>query len=782
MTSVAEAPRIARARRDSSEKTTSESGATTVDKTLAQWEKFLAKRPGCESGFSAAPGQAMRAVNVSSAAQVPMILRELHRNDGSIRISFPSSTDPKVTEDQVKIRAFLQEHHGKDLASLKSELVALLEGSHSFKNLQSNPKFKKTFASAEKWIDANFSGVRSDSSNLHVTDVVSVRGGVEQGEERVSGLIASLQDSLSHERGAVVTVSHTDAQDQSLKDAIRAKLGETSQIDPSKVKVWIGAESGTITKKQPNCSSVREISLAEFLEVAEASPGVTTSAQNDDLVLGSSSAGAASTMSEVMGATTEVAPEPTSTLDQVNPLADLLIGTAAREVAEKELSKDTATASSSKTTSEPATTPTQATELRVGVAVDNHRRGYNQEDRHLVHPLSTLDTAQAQEYLLHSVAAIDLVTKDNDAGSTFTGVIVTRDGSIVTAHLGDSPASAVIIGKDGNLKEVVPLIVEHKPGRGMGSSSSSRTFFDDGDYRSTTITRDGRERLASIAMTRALGDATFGDVLSHTPELHVHEIQKRLQEGDRLFLLVTSDGAHNVGRGVTHFGHAETIAERLRRNTSLAEISNQIAADSAPIRDNVTVALLEVEEGKGAIVAVFDGHGGSQTSDQAEKILREVTERFDKNDTSATIEEVARLVALEERLKLVQKRLDDAWELRGEFSEGAELVKTEERAKERLAAVARIRDLQAQCLSETGEESGRLRQEMREIYDKHKMSTYGDQGASFERNVDLFESDWMGDLSDIQRRIEAYDNRTLTPAMERMQAEISEIEKKILTA
>ncbi len=104
MTAVAEAPRITRERRDSK---ASGAGATDIDKTLAQWEKFLGEQPGCDSGFTAAPGQAMRAINVSSTAQVPMILRELRRGDGSIRISFPPSTDPTVTEDQVKIRDFL---------------------------------------------------------------------------------------------------------------------------------------------------------------------------------------------------------------------------------------------------------------------------------------------------------------------------------------------------------------------------------------------------------------------------------------------------------------------------------------------------------------------------------------------------------------------------------------------------------------------------------------------------------------------------------------------------
>ncbi len=355
--------------------------------------------------------------------------------------------------------------------------------------------------------------------------------------------------------------------------------------------------------------------------------------------MGVSSAIAAGASSEEIESTAAVASEPAADQSHVYTLADLQIGAVASKVAQEAAPTLPVIEPYSETTNAPLTTPTLSTELNVGIAVDNHRRGSNQEDRHLVRSFPTMEPAQAKEYLRIGVAAIDEVTRDNKSGSTFTGVIVTKDGDLVTAHLGDSPASAIIIDKYGNLKEAVPLLVEHKPGDGLGTSASGREFFDNGEYR--IINYDDQQNRLGVAMTHALGDAQFGDVLSHTPELHVHQIQKRLREGDRLFLLATSDGAHNVGRGITHYGHAEIIAERLRQNASLAEISNEIATASARIRDNVTVALLEVERGKGAIVAVFDGHGGSETSDQAERVLRALTERFDRKDSSETIEEVA---------------------------------------------------------------------------------------------------------------------------------------------
>jgi len=336
MAAVTDAPRIARQPRDPGTETTAKSGAASIDNTLAQWEKFLAKQPGCDSGFTAAPGKAMRAINVSSAAQVPMILRELHRGDESIRISFPPSTDPKVTEDQIKIRAFLQEHHGKELASLKSELTTLLEGSHSFKELQANNKFSKAFDSAAKWIDANFTGVESNNSMLTVTDVVSLEGATEKREDTIAAAIVSLEESHKGGRAAVVTVSHTDAQGPALKDAIRARLDEAKQIDPSNVKVWIGAEAGAITKTRPACEVVRELSLRDFL----ASTGYPVEANKE--AVGSASAPDTEPADQAPG----------------DFLGALQIGAAASKVVQEASLAD----NQEQTTTEAPPAPTQATE------------------------------------------------------------------------------------------------------------------------------------------------------------------------------------------------------------------------------------------------------------------------------------------------------------------------------------------------------------------------------------------------------------------------------------
>jgi len=747
MPATVDAPRIARQPRDSGAETTSRNDATTTDKTLAQWEKFLAKQPGCDSGFTAAPRQAMRAINVSSAAQVPMILRELHRGDESIRISFPPSADPKVTEDQIKIRAFLQEHHGKELASLKNELTTLLEGSHSFKELQANNKFSKAFDSAAKWIDANFTGVESNNSMLTVTDVVSLEGATEKREETIAAAIVSLEESDKSGRAAVVTVSHADAQDPALKDAIRARLDEAKQIDPSNVKVWIGAEVGAITKERTACLDVKELSLGEFL----ASTDYPVEANKE--AVGSASAPDTEPADQAPG----------------DSLGALQIGAAASKAFQEASLAD----NQEQTTAEAPCAPTQATELKVGVAVDNHREGYQQEDRHFVAPFPPMEPEQAMEYLRHGVTAMDEVTKHNTSGSTFTGVIVTKDGDFVTAHLGDSPASAIIIGSNGTLKRVVPLTVDHKPGKCTGTSPSGLEFEDLDGYRRV-------EGAGGIAMTRALGDARFGDTLSHEPEIKLHQIQSQLEAGDRLFLLTTSDGAHNERKAVTHSHHAETIAKELGENAPLQSISEQIATNSAMITDNVTVTLLEVEKGRGAIVAVFDGHDGSETSARAQQVLLDITERFNQMEQAAPREREARLSELRDRLDIVRNRLSDAWKLEGEFSSHLQVHEEAIEIERKLTAVKKIRELDTHFQSATDDKTrASFRAQMVSIYKQFEMGQFEVEKTSFSEDVDKFELLWTAKQDDIQETLIRLDRFELQPEIAAMTTEIAGIEIQI---
>jgi serine/threonine protein phosphatase PrpC len=263
------------------------------------------------------------------------------------------------------------------------------------------------------------------------------------------------------------------------------------------------------------------------------------------------------------------------------------------------------------------------TGLPLGRAVDNHRRGKPQEDRHYAMSFPTLSTEEATTFLSQTIDTVDRRTRHNDSGSTLTGVVITHNGDVVTAHLGDSPVSTVIIDENGKLKRVQQLTVDHDISNQTGwKVAPDGTLFQDTSGR--RVLDDG----SNINMTHAIGDCRFGQALCHQPDIHAHNLQEQLAPGDRLFLLITTDGAH-TGKGIiNHSTHARTIERGLQNGRSLNRIARQISDNSAPIEDNVTVLLLEVHIGTGAAIAVFDGHAGFETAQQACDLFQSISEDF----------------------------------------------------------------------------------------------------------------------------------------------------------
>jgi serine/threonine protein phosphatase PrpC len=263
------------------------------------------------------------------------------------------------------------------------------------------------------------------------------------------------------------------------------------------------------------------------------------------------------------------------------------------------------------------------TGLPLGRAVDNHRRGRQQEDRHYTMTFPTLSAEEARTFLSKTIDRIDRKTQQNKSGSTLTSVVITHDGDVVTAHLGDSPVSAVVIDANGNLKQTKQLTIDHDV---LGSREW--TTAPDGIRFRDTRGRRNLEDGSSINMTHAIGDCQFGKALCHQPDIQTHKLQEQLTPGDRLFLLITTDGAH-TGKGIPdHSTHAHTIERGLRGGRSLNRIARKISDDSAPIQDNVTVLLLEVHVGTGAAIAIFDGHGGCETAQQACDLFQRIAESF----------------------------------------------------------------------------------------------------------------------------------------------------------
>jgi serine/threonine protein phosphatase PrpC len=272
------------------------------------------------------------------------------------------------------------------------------------------------------------------------------------------------------------------------------------------------------------------------------------------------------------------------------------------------------------------------TSLHLGSAVANYRLTADgglkeQEDRHCALNFPTVSADVAQDFLRDRIAKIVAATQEHKSGSTLTSVIVTRTGDIVTAHLGDSPVSAIIVSEDGKLKEVRQLTRDHEvpPGKRYHVAPDGTCFRDE----------EGRRFLesgASLNMTHAIGDRRFAGALCREPEVNIHHLQGDLVPGDRLLLLITSDGAHSDGTRITHSTHAETVRRGIQENITLDQIAFIISRNSATLGDHVTVLLLEVKAGEGAFAAVFDGHAGSQTAHEACSLFESYVREFAQED------------------------------------------------------------------------------------------------------------------------------------------------------
>jgi len=249
-----------------------------------------------------------------------------------------------------------------------------------------------------------------------------------------------------------------------------------------------------------------------------------------------------------------------------------------------------------------------------GTAMEQNLRP-SQQDRLFVSPFPLVTEVVAAEFLRQVIKTIDSLTKNLDDGSTFTGAIITKQGNVVTAHLGDSPASIIVLDQAYNLKFIQLLTPPHLPGGvdGCQVARDGTKYIDTTHYR--YLLNENGSRGAGIAVCRALGDRTYAGAVSHEPEVLHHDLQVDSFEGQRVFLLVTSDGADRVG-GPSHTQHAFYLSRALQAGKSLSEIASGIAVNSRGSNDNVAVVLVEIKKDVGGLVAVLDGHG--KTADVAQ--------------------------------------------------------------------------------------------------------------------------------------------------------------------
>jgi hypothetical protein len=230
-----------------------------------EWRETLRSRPGHEEGYTAAPGQALKTFNVTSAVQLPYILAELNAHGSSIRLDFPTSSpgNAEVTREQQAIREFLQKHHNADLKTLTAELTRFLENSPSYTRLAAQPEFSAKFANAQSWVEANLvAGTAHDSSLLKVTDIISAEEIVTKNEP---DLLVSLEESATAHRETIITVPPSGDTIDAVRQKLHALVSTHPELRRGPISVWTNVKS-TDLKDQPfMVKSIKQQNLAEFL-------------------------------------------------------------------------------------------------------------------------------------------------------------------------------------------------------------------------------------------------------------------------------------------------------------------------------------------------------------------------------------------------------------------------------------------------------------------------------------------------------------------------------------
>jgi hypothetical protein len=289
-----------------------------------------------------------------------------------------------------------------------------------------------------------------------------------------------------------------------------------------------------------------------------------------------------------------------------------------------------------------------------------------QEDRVVAEALAAMDKVQAKQLLAKAVSEIDQQTRHYNSGSTFTGAIITKDGDVVTAQLGDSLAFAVIYDPKTHQVQLAPLTKEHVPGIDYKRIGPDSFHFAGQHFVYYQFPSKLSGTLKSM-VTSNLGTAYLGGEISKEPSLKSVNVAKFMQEGKKVFIVAASDGillnrqkvfqadqrlidnimemihgyADNPGESCTDFLEAkhkfqvpDGLRQRLEQSTpyslqqQLNHLKDEFAADpemntekiaraiihcakgpKLENTDNISVAVMEAVPGQSSIAAVFDGNG-----------------------------------------------------------------------------------------------------------------------------------------------------------------------------
>jgi serine/threonine protein phosphatase PrpC len=240
-----------------------------------------------------------------------------------------------------------------------------------------------------------------------------------------------------------------------------------------------------------------------------------------------------------------------------------------------------------------------------------------QQDMGFVSVTAGLDTKEeAKNTLLNAFQNADQATRDNKDGSCATVAVISADGYLTLAHLGDSPAVLFVRQKDGHMT-AKKLTKDHCPSHEPEGIRITELAKSDNYSEAYCIDGYLNYRENKIAVTRSLGDSDFVKLVSKEPEINQWPLSDLVKNDEEAWLCVSSDGLYQ--RNTPEMCYANELisaAAHNQRLDSAAQRFNELAKQQKSNDDLTTVLIaLSPQPKESFAVGVFDGHG--ETSDVA---------------------------------------------------------------------------------------------------------------------------------------------------------------------
>lgn len=250
----------------------------------------------------------------------------------------------------------------------------------------------------------------------------------------------------------------------------------------------------------------------------------------------------------------------------------------------------------------------------------SHQRGLRpyQEDRFLMGSEVDVSPAKARRFLSRLFGAAAHRTRNFEAGSTATAVLVSRSLHVSAAFVGDSPLLLFTYDPATGAASVEKLTRDHH----AALPEEKRRIERRGGHVAPNGRADGR-----LALSRAFGDAGIAGIAPDAEFIKL-SLAPTLAEGKEVYLCLASDGLLEGIAPEDYLGVFK-VALGAGRGDALADIFTTHALQSGS-QDNVTafVAKIPAAPDKNLFLAIADGHGGDKTSEEVVKTFRaEITRK-----------------------------------------------------------------------------------------------------------------------------------------------------------